>query len=206
MKNIRLRKITMNICISILEIILCLSAANVFLTLFRVNVSNWINNICNLWIILFIKINLGILGRNELQILHVIDFIVFVLCGLIYFILFDLAYRGKNIVWCIFSALALISFPLGILLLAITYSGGRTGILVASLVFSVFTLLNKAMRKRTGILGLVASVTLLSGCDILSLQATNIIVGYIILIGYCCWILWFWYLAKGINRLGDIIL
>jgi len=203
MKNIKSSKTILNVCSTILSILICLSILNILIKLFGIVSPKWINDILNTWISLFIQLNLNIANRNEIQVLHIIDFVVFILCGTIYFVLFLYIKNGKSVLWHIFGVFGLVSFPLGIILLIITHSGGRTGILVASLIFSIFVLINKTLKKQTGLIGVFASVLILGGCDVFSLKSTDVIVGYTILLGYCCWVLWFVLLAKDVSKIRE---
>jgi hypothetical protein len=203
MKSTKSSKIILSICSLILSVVISLSIVNILAKLFGIAYPKWISDMLNTWISLFIQLNLNITTRNEIQVLHFVDFVVFVLCGTIYFILFLFIKKGKGIIWYIFSIFGLINFPLGVILLFITHSGGRTGILVASVIFSIFVLLDKTMKKGTGLIGVISSVLILGGCDVLSLQSTNLVVGYIILLGYCCWIIWFILLAKEIEKIRE---
>jgi len=187
----------------ILSLILCLSIVSIVTNLFHIVYNKWVNDITSTWISLFIKLNLGIANRDDIQVLHIIDFIVFILCGTIYFVYFLLEKKKKSVIWFVFTIFALVSFPSGVILLIITHSGGRTGILVASIIFSIITLLNKSIKKLTGIIGVISSVLLLVGCDVLSLNSTNISVGYMIFVGYCIWVIWFLLLSKAINKIKE---
>jgi hypothetical protein len=195
-KNIKTYKTIVNACSLLLSGIICLSIVNIFIKIIGIAYPKWISDNLNTWISLFIQLNFNLANRNEIQVLHIIDFVIFVLCGTVYLVIFIFTKKGKGIIWYIFSIFGLISFPLGMILLIITHSAGRTGILVASIIFSIIILLSKNMKKRTGLIGISSSVLVLVGCDIFSLQSTNIVVGYAILLGYCCWVLWFISLNK----------
>jgi len=180
-----------------------LSLAFIYTLLYIFNfhiLSKFIYDLNDNWIILFFKLNAGLSKRASLQTLHIIDFVLLALFGLLYFAFFFILKR-KNIVYFCFSVFALISPFLGIFLLAITHSGGRTGILTGGLIFSILMLINNKFGKLIAIIGILANSILLISCDILSLNHISRITSIFILSGYLIWIFWLVLLSNRFSRI-----
>ncbi len=185
--------------ISALLILAGISSLSLVLKLDFIN--NWLKIFDDNWIILFSKLNFGAVQRDSLSALHLIDFAIMILFCLIS-IAFCYNLWKKNIIWAIFSIFAVISPFLGIVLLYLTHSGGRTGILTAGLIFSILMLLSNRFGKFTSIIGTLSFFILLICCDLFSGIALSKITGIFINIGYIFWILWFFLISKKYFQLG----
>jgi hypothetical protein len=165
--------------------------------------SNWFRIFDDNWIILFFKMNIGLVQRESLSTLHMIDFILMILFGFM-FIAFFLTLKSKNLIFKLFSIFALIGPYLGMILLFTTHSGGRTGLLTGSLIFSILMLINKKFGILTAIIGILANLTILVSCDIFSLNNISKITSISIVIGYILWLLWFFLVSNKYYQFSKI--
>ncbi len=174
----------------IIEILLSIGILGSGLSLFSISPPKWIESIVDNWLIILLNINLQI-GRynsQSLQELHIIDFIFFFFIGIIFLRLTQRLHMVNKL----FTYISL-SFPiLGVLLLLVTKTAGRSGLLIGALIYSIIMLWSKEFQKALAITGIIGSTLLFFGGDIgTTLLPPNKFVAGIIIIGYLLWIIWY---------------
>ncbi len=193
---------SVSIVSAIMFVLLFLSIISTLLSILKPNlINNWLTIFDDNWIILFLKLNFGIVQRDLLSSLHWIDFVIMILFGFIS-IAFFYNLRNKNLIRTIFSIWAVISPFFGIILLYITHTGGRTGLLTAGLIFSVLMFFSNKSGKLTSIIGFSSFFILLMACDLFSQLFLSNITGIFIIIGYILLMIWFFLVSNEYNRLS----
>jgi len=160
-------------------------------TIANININNaTINSINDNWLVVLFRINIPMsgIGPEKLGELHAIDFIIMLLMGLM-FIGLIIKLKKINKVWIIIAG----SFPfIGAILLYITKTAGRSGLIIAGLIYSIIMLRSKEYGLVCSIIGILGSLFLFFGGDLgTTIFSPNIIVASLILIGYVLWIIWF---------------
>ncbi len=157
-------------------------------------ISHWIRLLGDNWIILIFKMNIALAQYKALTTLHLIDIMIMFLVGMMFLVLI-FSLKRKNMVWMIFSIFGGISPFLGIILLLISHTAGRSGLLTGGFIFSILMLLSKIFGKVIAITGMLGSLILLIACDFVSQITLSPANAVMIIIGYLFWMGWFLLIA-----------
>jgi hypothetical protein len=139
------------------------------------------------WILVFLQLNAGINGAQQAT-LHgarAIDISVLALFGILFFSQFPLVRRTSRI-WWILTLTPL----LGIVLLFLTGTGGRTGVPTSGLLMAILMLINRRYTKASAILGIVANGVILATIEGLSMFVFSPATAVIMAFGYALLIIW----------------
>ena len=150
----------------------------------------WLSSLQNNWLIVLFDINFEINKAqiNCLNVLDIQDIVIMALFGVMSIGLFVVLRRTSK-----FWALVAVCLPfLGIVVFLITQTAGRSGLLVAGLIFSILMMKNDVFRKVSAYVGIAASALLFFGGDLgTTFLPPSKQIAILIGIGYVLWILWF---------------
>jgi hypothetical protein len=178
------------------------AAALIVLGLFAVGIFDLFTESVGNWLIVLFKLNVGAddVQAASLSVLNFLDIVIMALAGTVFIALCAALWR-TNKIW---PALAASLAFLGIVLLIITRTAGRSGLLLGALIVSAVMLRSHVFGQVTAYVGIVASVLLLFVGDIgTSLFSSSNIIAVLIGIGYVLWMAWFFLVGRRLLRLGD---
>ncbi len=158
---------TSGVAALVTELILLIGAICFAVMLFQPGaVPEWVSLAQDNWLIVLVKLHAGIEGVQPFRLygLYPLDITVLILNVLVYLGLFA-ALRKASRVW---PVIALVVTILGILLLFVTETAGRSSVMGAGLVISLVMLRSPRFGKAAAWIGILASVLLLVGDTTLS--------------------------------------
>ena len=161
----------------------------------------WLTPFQSNWLIVLFKLNAGFSGvqPESLSVLEPLDIVIMVLFGTVFLALYVALGRTSKI-WSAVAA----SLPfLGIVVLLITSTAGRSGLLVGGLILSAVILCSNIFSKVSAYVGIVASALLFFGGDIgTAIFSSSNIIAVLIGIGYVLWMIWLLLIGRRLFQLG----
>jgi hypothetical protein len=152
--------------------------------------SGWDMSLRENWLVVLFKLNRssGSGPAELLQIIHLVDLLIMALFEVLFVSLYAVLHRFSR-VWTAIAA----SLPfLGVLLLLITRTAGRSGLLIGGLIFSIIMLRSGIFSKPCANVGIMASALLFFIGDLATaLLPSSTMIALGIGIGYILWIVWF---------------
>jgi hypothetical protein len=159
--------------------------------------NGWFTPFQNNWLVVLFKLNAGFSGVQPdlLNVLNLLDMAIMALVGTMLLALY-VALRRTNKMWSLVAA----SLPfLGIAVLLITSTAGRSGLLVGGLIISAVMLRSSSFDKVSAYVGMVASALLFFVGDIgTAIFSSSVIIAILIGIGYVLWMMWFFLIGRSL--------
>jgi hypothetical protein len=165
------------------------AAALVVLVLLGVGILGVITPFQDNWLIVFFKLNAGLgdVQEDSLSVLNFLDIVIMALAGTVYLALCAALWRANKLWPAIAASLAF----LGIALLIITHTAGRSGLLLGGLIVSAVMLRSRIFSRVCAYAGMVAGALLLFVGD-------AVLIG----VGYLLWMAWFFLVGRKLLQLG----
>lgn len=164
--------------------------------------NGWFTPFQNNWLVVLFKLNAGFsdVQPGLLNVLNLLDIAIMALVGTMFLALY-VALRRTSKIWSVVAA----SLPfLGIPVLLITSTAGRSGLLVGGLIISAVMLRSNIFSKVSAYVGMVASALLFFAGDLgTAIFSSSNIIAIFIGIGYVLWMIWFFLIARRLFQLGQ---
>jgi hypothetical protein len=153
------------------------------------------------WLSVLLKLNAGLgdVQEDSLSVLSFVDVAIMALTGTVYLALCAALWRTNKLWPAIAASMAF----LGIALLIITHTAGRSGLLLGGLIVSAVMLRSRIFSRACAYAGMVAGALLLFVGDIgTALFAPSNIIAVSIGVGYLLWMGWFFVVGRKLLQLG----
>lgn len=153
------------------------------------------------WLVVLFKLNAGFdeVQFDQLYGLNPLDIAIMVLVAMVFLGLY-IALRRISRIWSFIAAVLPI---LGIILFIVTKLAGRSGVMGAVLVISSVMLRSTIFRRMTAVLGILASVLLLTGDLGTTANSHSTVVAILVGIGYVLLMTWFFLVSRRLIQLGQ---
>jgi hypothetical protein len=163
---------------------------------------DWFTPFQNNWLVVLFKLNADSsrVQPGLLNVLNLVDMAIMVLVGAMFLALY-VALRRVSKVWSLVAT----SLPfLGIPILLITSTAGRSGLLVGGLIISAVMLRSRIFSSASAYVGIAASALLFFAGDLgTSIFSSSIIIAILIGVGYVLWMIWFFLIGRRLFQLGQ---
>jgi hypothetical protein len=163
--------------------------------------NGWFTPFQNNWLVVLFKLNAGFSGIQPglLNVLNLLDIVIMALSGVMLLALY-VALRRTSKIWPLVAA----SLPfLGIPVLLITNTAGRSGLLLGGLIISAVMLRSSIFSRASAYVGMVASALLFFAGDLgTAIFSSSNIIAILIGIGYVLWMIWFFLIGLRLFQLG----
>jgi hypothetical protein len=158
--------------------------------------NDWLSLFPSNWLVVIFKLHAKFGGiYADLHGLNLLDIAILCLVGTICLSL-SAAFRKANKIWLL---IALALSVTGILLFIATQIAGRSTVMLAVLIISCVVPSNKAFRKATSYVGILASVLLFVGD--LSVGVQSNIITILFAVGYVLLTIWFFLIAQRLYQI-----
>ena len=177
------------------------AAALTVLVLFLVGVLGFITPFQDNWLVVLFKLNAGLgdVQEDSLSVLNFVDVAIMTLTGTVFLALCAALWRTNKLWPAVAASLAF----LGTALLIVTYTAGRSGLLLGGLIVSAVMLRSHIFSRASAYAGIVAGALLLFAGDIgTALFGSSSIIAVVIGIGYLLWMGWFFLVGQRLLQLG----
>ena len=164
--------------------------------------NGWLTPFQNNWLVVLFKLNVGFSGVQPdlLNVLNLLDIVIMALVGTMFLALY-VALRRASRIWSLVAT----SLPfLGIPVLLITSTAGRSGLLLGGLIISAVMLRSNSFSRASAYVGMVASALLFFAGDLgTAIFSSSNIIAIFIGIGYVLWMIWFFLIGRRLFQLGQ---